>query len=44
MVWGQHRQTLPTNSEYSVPQIRRLIRQVESNLECPVSLNAWDSL
>jgi hypothetical protein len=32
MVSGQHRQTVPTNSEYSVPQIRMLLRQVELKL------------
>ena len=44
MVLGRHRQTIPTNSEYSVPQIRLLLRQVESILEHPVSLKEWNSL
>jgi hypothetical protein len=44
MVFGHHRQTIPTNSEYSVPQIRMLIRQVESILGRPVSLDEWSSL
>ena len=44
MVLGQHRQTIPSNSEYSVPQIRMLLRQVESILEHPVSLEKWSSL
>ena len=44
MVSGQHRQTIPTNSEYSVPQTRMLLRQVESILGRPVSLDEWDSL
>ena len=44
MILGQHRQTIPTNSEYSVPQIRMLLRQVESILERPVSLEEWISL
>jgi len=44
MVLGRHRQTIPTNSEYSVPQIRMLLRQVESILERPVSLEEWISL
>jgi len=44
MVRGQHRQTIPTNSEYSVPQIRMLSRQIESILERPVSLEEWNSL
>ena len=44
MIYGQHRQTIPTNSEYSVPQIRLLLRQVESILARPVSLDEWNSL
>jgi predicted RNA binding protein YcfA (HicA-like mRNA interferase family) len=38
MISGQHRQTIPTNSEYSVPQLRLLLRQVESILAHSVSL------
>ncbi|HMP81373.1 MAG TPA: type II toxin-antitoxin system HicA family toxin [Verrucomicrobiota bacterium] len=44
MVWQQHRQTIPTNSEYSVPQIRLLLRQVESILARTISLDEWNSL
>jgi len=44
MVLGQHRQTIPTNSEYSVPQIRMLVRQVESIIDRSVSLDEWNSL
>lgn len=29
MVWGQHRMAIPSNAEYSVPQLRMLIREVE---------------
>ena len=44
MISGQHRQTIPTNSEYSVPQLRMLIRQVESILARQISLDEWNSL
>ena len=44
MVLSQHRQTIPTNSEYSVPQIRMLVRQVESILGRAISLDEWNSL
>jgi hypothetical protein len=44
MISGQHRQTIPTNAEYSVPQIRLLLRQVESILARKVALEEWDSL
>jgi hypothetical protein len=44
MIYGQHRQTIPTNAEYSVPQLRMLLRQVESILARPVALDEWNSL
>ena len=44
MILGQHRQTIPTNSEFSVPQVRMLLRQVESILGNSISLDEWDSL
>jgi len=44
MISGQHRQTIPTNSEYSVPQLRLLLRQVESILARKVALEEWNSL
>ena len=44
MVWQQHRQTIPTNSEFSVPQIRMLLRQVESILGRKLTLDEWDAL
>ena len=44
MILSQHRQTIPTNSEYSVPQIRLLIRQVESIIGRSISLEEWNSL
>jgi hypothetical protein len=44
LILGQHRQTIPSNSEFSVPQIRMLLRQVESILGRSISLDEWDSL
>ena len=44
MISCQHRQTIPTNSEYSVPQLRMLLRQVESILARPISSDEWSSL
>jgi predicted RNA binding protein YcfA (HicA-like mRNA interferase family) len=29
LVHGQHRQTVPSNPDYSVPQVKMLLRQVE---------------
>jgi hypothetical protein len=44
MVFGSHRQTIPSNSEYSVPQVRMLVRQVESILRRAITPDEWDSL
>ena len=44
MILGQHRQTIPTNSEFSVPQVRMLLRQVEAILGRSIALDEWDSL
>jgi hypothetical protein len=44
LVFRQHRQTIPTNSEYSVPQLRMLFRQVEAILGRKISVEEWDSL
>jgi len=44
MILSQHRQTIPSNSEFSVPQVRMLLRQVESILGRPISLDEWNSL
>ena len=44
MIFNQHRQTIPTNSEYSLPQLRMLLRQVESILARPISLDEWSLL
>ena len=44
MTFGSHRQTIPTNAEYSVPQIRMLVRQVESIIERNISSDEWEGL
>ena len=44
LVLGQHRQSIPSNSEFSVPQVRLLLRQVEAILQRRVSLEEWNAL
>jgi len=41
---GQYRQTVPSNAEYSVPQLKMLLRQVETILARKISPEEWDSL
>jgi hypothetical protein len=44
MKFGSHRQTIPANAEYSIPQIRLLVRQVETILERKIHANDWEAL
>ena len=44
MTLGSNRQTIPTNTEYSVPQIRMLVRQVEEIIERKINLENWERL
>ncbi|WP_334896895.1 hypothetical protein [Nostoc sp.] len=44
MVYGQHRLTIPSNDEYSVPQLRMMIGEVEVILEREITLEEWNSL
>lgn len=44
MVYKQHRLTIPSNAEYSVPQLRFMLRQVEGIIGRPISLADWNNL
>ena len=44
MVWGQHRLTIPSNHEFSVPQLKMMVREVESILEREIPLKEWNEL
>jgi hypothetical protein len=43
LVHGQRRQTIPSNAEFSVPQVRVLLRQVEAILGRKISADEWNS-
>jgi predicted RNA binding protein YcfA (HicA-like mRNA interferase family) len=44
LVWRDHRQTIPSNSEFSVPQLRLLLRQVERITGRSIPLADWETL
>jgi hypothetical protein len=44
MVLGEHRLTIPTNAEYSVPQLRFMLREVEILIGRSVTLEEWTNL
>lgn len=43
LVHGQHRQTVPSNSEFSTPQLKMLLRQVETILGRKISPEDWEN-
>lgn len=44
MVYQEHRLAIPTNKEYSGPQLRLMLREVESILGRKVTDSEWNSL
>ena len=44
VIVGQKRLAIPSNPEYSIPQLRMLISEVEGILGRTISLEEWNSL
>ncbi len=44
MLYEQHRLAIPSNEEYSTPQLRFILRQVELILEREITLEEWEKL
>lgn len=44
LVRNGRRLTIPTNSEYSVPQLKMMIHEVEAILERELTNEEWDGL
>lgn len=44
IVFGSYRLTIPSNAEYSVPQLRMMIQEVEDILNRKISVNEWNKL
>lgn len=44
MVYQQQRLTIPSNREYSVPQLRMMIREVEVVMSRAVTVEEWNGL
>ena len=44
MRYGEHTMTIPNNPEFSVPQLKMLLRQVEKILGRKISLSEWQKL
>jgi len=44
LVSGQKRQTIPSNHEFSVPQVRMLVRQIETIIGRTIAVEEWNAL
>jgi hypothetical protein len=44
LVMGSHRLSVPANQEYSVPQLRMMIREVESIINRTLDSDEWNHL
>lgn len=44
MIYKDHRLTIPSNSEYSVPQLRMMIHETEDILGRKITLSEWGQL
>lgn len=44
MVYEQHRLAIPSDAEYSVPQLRMMIREIEEILNRELRLDEWNKL
>lgn len=44
MVYQNSRLTIPSNPEYSVPQLRMMLREVEDIIERKVKADEWNNL
>jgi hypothetical protein len=44
MILGQHRLTLPSNPEYSIPQLRLMLREAGAILGREITPDEWSQL
>jgi hypothetical protein len=44
MVYQQCRLTIPSNSEYSIPQLKMMIREIEAIISRQMDVDEWNRL
>ncbi len=44
MRYGEYTLTLPSNKEYSIPQLRMLLKEIQHGIGMKISLEEWDHL
>jgi predicted RNA binding protein YcfA (HicA-like mRNA interferase family) len=44
MRYGSYTLTIPSNKEYSVPQVRMLLNEIEHGIKKKISLEEWEDI
>ena len=44
MLYEQHRLAIPSNAEYSVPQLRMMTREIEEIIGRKITVDEWNKL
>ena len=44
MLFGNNRLTIPSNNEYSVPQLKLMLREAEEIIERKITVEEWNDL
>jgi hypothetical protein len=44
LLYGENRLTIPSNEEYSVPQLKMMLHEAAEILDREISLQEWDRL
>ncbi len=44
MVYERHRLSIPSNTEYSIPQLRMMVREVEEIIGKEITADEWNCL
>jgi hypothetical protein len=44
MVFAQHRLAIPSNAEYSIPQLRMMVREIEEIIGHVITADEWHKL
>ena len=44
MIYQQYRLTIPSNAEYSVPQLKMMIKEVENIMSREITIDEWNQL
>jgi hypothetical protein len=44
MIFQNHRLTIPSNTEYSVPQLKMMLKEISSIIERSIKADEWNNL